>query len=100
MLDRWGFGGLGIGSLSRHAFLNEHFHSPQLLPGPDTCKRRTPPKIHTMRRSVKTQLLAIAGIIVACYALSVESHMDDEDYEASASLVSIRVCTPQEEARG
>ena len=46
-----------------------------------------------MHRSTKVQLLALLGCAIAGYALSVEAHMDDEDYEAMCDIAAGFSCT-------
>ena len=46
-----------------------------------------------MRRSTKVQLLALLGIGIAGYALNVEAHMDDDDYEAMCDIKPGFSCT-------
>ncbi len=36
----------------------------------------------TMRRQTKVQVLAVLGLCISMYALTVESHLDDDEYEA------------------
>ena len=46
-----------------------------------------------MRRSLLVQLLAMVGMAIAVYALSVESHLDDDDYEAMCDISAVVSCT-------
>ena len=46
-----------------------------------------------MQRSTKVQLLALIGCGIAGYALSVESHMDEEGYEAMCDFAAKFSCT-------
>ena len=46
-----------------------------------------------MRRSTKVQLLAAAGMAISSYALSVESHLDDDSYEAMCDIGAGFSCT-------
>lgn len=46
-----------------------------------------------MQRSTKVQLLALLGCGIAGYALSVEAHMDDPDYEAMCDIAAKFSCT-------
>ena len=46
-----------------------------------------------MRRSAKVQLLAMLGCGIAGYALTVETHMDDEGYEAMCDIAAKFSCT-------
>lgn len=46
-----------------------------------------------MRRALKTKLLALLGCAIAGYALSVESHMDDDSYEAMCDFAAGFSCT-------
>jgi len=46
-----------------------------------------------MHRSSKVAVLAILGAAIASYALSVESHMDEDDYEAMCDISAVMSCT-------
>ena len=46
-----------------------------------------------MHRSTKVQLLALAGLGIAGYALSVETHMDEDGYEAMCDIAAKFSCT-------
>ena len=46
-----------------------------------------------MHRSTKVQCLALLGIAIAGYALSVEAHMDEEGYEAMCDFAARFSCT-------
>jgi len=46
-----------------------------------------------MLRSTKTQILAVCGLMIAFYALSVEAHMDDDGYEALCDISATFSCT-------
>ena len=46
-----------------------------------------------MRRALKVQLLALAGITIAAYALTVEAHMHEEGYEAMCDFAASFSCT-------
>ena len=46
-----------------------------------------------MNRSTKVQVLALLGLGIAFYALSVEAHMDDEGYEALCDISATFSCT-------
>jgi vitamin-K-epoxide reductase (warfarin-sensitive) len=49
--------------------------------------------LEKMHRSKKVQLLAVAGIAIAGYALTVEAHMHDEGYEAMCDISATFSCT-------
>jgi vitamin-K-epoxide reductase (warfarin-sensitive) len=44
-------------------------------------------------RSTKTQVLALLGLAIAGYALSVEAHMDEDGYEALCDISAKFSCT-------
>jgi len=45
------------------------------------------------RRATKVQMLGLAGLAIASYALSVESHMDEPGYEAACDIGATFSCT-------
>lgn len=46
-----------------------------------------------MQRKTKVQLLAVVGLLISSYALSVEKHLDDDDYEAMCDISAKVSCT-------
>mmetsp|Transcript_36151 Transcript_36151/g.71863 ORF Transcript_36151/g.71863 Transcript_36151/m.71863 type:complete len:160 (-) Transcript_36151:113-592(-) len=46
-----------------------------------------------MHRATKTQILAVLGLVISMYALDVESHMDEDNYEAMCDLAAWASCT-------
>jgi vitamin-K-epoxide reductase (warfarin-sensitive) len=46
-----------------------------------------------MKRAVKVQLLAVMGMVIAAYALTVEAHMYEEDYTAACDFAASFSCT-------
>ena len=46
-----------------------------------------------MQRQTKTQLLALLGLGIAGYALTVEAHMDEDGYEALCDISATFSCT-------
>jgi uncharacterized membrane protein len=46
-----------------------------------------------MLRSTKVQVLSIVGLVIAGYALTVESHMDEDGYEAMCDIGASFSCT-------
>ena len=46
-----------------------------------------------MKRSNKVQLLSMLGFAIASYALQVESHLDDDSYEAACDFGAHFSCT-------
>ena len=46
-----------------------------------------------MRRQTKVQVLAVLGLCISMYALTVESHLDDDEYEAMCDISAKVSCT-------
>tara|TARA_B110001452_G_scaffold33372_1_gene25874 strand:- start:1825 stop:2319 length:495 start_codon:yes stop_codon:yes gene_type:complete len=46
-----------------------------------------------MRRATKVQFLGALGFCIASYALTVEGHLDEDDYEAMCDISATMSCT-------
>ena len=46
-----------------------------------------------MHRATKVKMLGMLGCIIAGYALNVESHLDDDNYEAMCDIGAGFSCT-------